>query len=194
MTLCKNNWLLLNFHTDVCVHCATMMCLYAAFKFSLVTAVLIYNQLGDAAWLEEESGLSEEYGSNSKAAGRCNIISNNSCPTWFVSSANGTCRCGKSHGIISCDEDRHSVAVLECYCVSYDPNLKEVVAGACFFNCEPHRKHQFTQGLSMILHGTWFYLAIFMNWTTRHANHLRGLDDSVVNVSQATVLLHTPTI
>ena len=128
-----------------------MMCLYAAFKFSLVTAVLIYNQLGDAAWLEEESGLSEEYGSNSKATGRCSIISNNSCPTWFVSSANGTCGCGKSHGIISCDEDRYSAAVLNCYCVTYDPNLKEVVAGACFFNCEPHKKHQFTKGLYMIL-------------------------------------------
>ena len=126
-----------------------MKYLYLILKFSLVTAVLIYNQLGDALWLEEESGLSEEYGS--KAAGQCSIISNNSCPTWYVSSANRTCKCGKSHGIISCDEDRYSAAVLNCYCVTYDPNLKEVVTGACFFNCEPHKKHQFTKGGYMVL-------------------------------------------
>ena len=129
-----------------------MKCTYADLKFSLVIVVFIYNQLGDAAWVEEEErGLSEEYDSTSKAAGQCSIISNNSCPTWYVSSANGTCRCGDSHGIISCDEDKYSAAVLECYCVTYHISLKEVVAGACFFNNEPHRKHQFTKGLYMIL-------------------------------------------
>ena len=131
-----------------------MKCTYATLKFSLAVVVLIYDQLGEAEWLEEEEiGLSIEYGhsTNSKAAGQCNIISNNSCPTWYVSSANGTCRCGDSHGIISCDEDRYSAAVLNCYCVTYDPSLKEVVAGACFFNCESHKKHQFTKGLYMVL-------------------------------------------
>ena len=129
-----------------------MKCTYADLKFSLVIVVFIYNQLGDAAWVEEEErGISEEYDSNSKAVGQCSIISNDSCPTWYVSSANGTCRCGDSHGIISCDEDKYSAAVLECYCVTYDISLKEVVAGACFFNTEPHRKHQFTKGLYMIL-------------------------------------------
>ena len=127
-----------------------MKCLYAAVKVSLVTAILIYNQLGDATCLEEESSLTEEYGSNSEATGQCSI-SNNSCPTWYVSSANGTCRCGQNHAIISCDKDRYRAAILNCYCMTYDPSLKEVVAGACFFNCEPHKKHQFTKGLYMIL-------------------------------------------
>ena len=85
-----------------------MKCTYADLKFSLVIAVFIYNQLGDAAWVEEERGLSEEYDSNSKAVGQC---SNDSCPTWYVSSANGTCRCGDSHGIISCDEYKYSVCL-----------------------------------------------------------------------------------
>ena len=137
--------------SDVCA-CATMKCTYyTALKFSLVIIALIYNQLGAAAWVEEERGLSEEYSSTSKAAGQCSIISNNSCPTWYVSSVNGSCRCGKCHGIISCDEDRYSAAVLNCYYVSYDPSLNEAVAGACFFNCEPHRKHQFTNGMYMVL-------------------------------------------
>ena len=120
-------------------------------KFSLVTAILVYNQVGCSALSEEESGLSKEYyDCNSEVAGQpgsCNsTIYNNSCPAWYVSSAHGTCECGKRHGIISCDEDRYSAAVLMCYCVSYDPSLKEVVAGACFFNCEPHKKYQFTKG------------------------------------------------
>ena len=128
--------------------CATMKSTYTAIKFSLAILVLICNQLGYAV---EESGLIREYSSNDCKVGQCNITSNNSCPTWFVSGANGTCRCGKRHGIISCDEDRHSAAILNCYCVSYDPSLKEVVAGACFFNCEPHKKHQFTNGMYMVL-------------------------------------------
>ena len=130
-----------------------MKCKCAVSKFSLVVVVLIYNQLGYSALSEEESGLTKEYDCNSGVADQScsSTISNNSCPTWYVSSANGTCRCGKSHGIISCDEDRHSAAVLMCYCVSYYPSLKEVVAGACFFNCGSHKKHQFTKGLHMIL-------------------------------------------
>ena len=61
-----------------------MKCTYATLKFSLAVVVLIYDQLGEAEWLEEEEiSLSIEYGhsTNSKAAGQCNIISNNSCPT-----------------------------------------------------------------------------------------------------------------
>ena len=46
---------------------------------------------------------------------------------------------------------RHIAAVLICYCVSYDTELENVVAGACFFNCEPNKKHQFTRGMRMIL-------------------------------------------
>ena len=115
--------------------CAKMKSISAFIKFRLAIIVFVCNQLGYAAL---ESGLNREY--SSKVAGQCSITSNNSCPTWFVSSANGTCRCGKRHGIISCDEDRSCAAVLNCYCVSYDPSLNEVVAGACFFNCEPHKK------------------------------------------------------
>ena len=121
---------------------------YATFKVSLVIAAVIYNQLVAAVLLKEKSDLNnlKEYKGTNKVSGQCSsiILSNNSCPTWYVSSVNDTCKCGESYGIISCDEDRHTASVLNCYCVSYDPSLKEVVAGACFFNCEPCRKHQFT--------------------------------------------------
>ena len=121
---------------------------YPTLKFSFA-AVLIYSLLGRTALLEEKDN--KYYSSNDQVTDQCSITSNNSCPTWFVSGANGTCSCGKRHGIIGCDEDRHIAAVLNCYCVSYDPGLETVVAGACFFNCEPHRKHQFTSGMHMIL-------------------------------------------
>ena len=111
-------------------------------KFSLVV-VLISNLLEHASLFEENN-----YNSNGHVSDQCGVTSNNSCPTWFVpdTKGTGTCRCGKSHDIIDCNEGSHTAAVLNCYCVSYDPELEEVVAGACFFNCEPHRKHQFTDG------------------------------------------------
>ena len=115
-------------------------------SFFIIVLMCCSCQLDHAALSEEISSLSDEYSSTSQVTNQCSIKPNNSCPTWFVPSYNGTCRCGRNHGIIECDEERHTAAVLNCYCVSYDPGLKEIVTGACFFNCEPHRKHQFVSG------------------------------------------------
>ena len=58
------------------------------------------------------------------------------CPVWFVCGSNNTCECGSSeHHIVKCNQDSQVAMVLDCYCVTYDEDTRETVAGACFINC-----------------------------------------------------------
>ena len=59
------------------------------------------------------------------------------CPTWFLPDplANGTCRCGNDiDGAISCNESTKEVAILDCYCMTYNESTGPVV-GTCLYNC-----------------------------------------------------------
>ena len=57
------------------------------------------------------------------------------CPTWFFSS-NGTCKCGNDiHNTVRCNNSTKEVAILDCYCMTYNKLMGPVV-GACFYNCE----------------------------------------------------------
>ena len=60
------------------------------------------------------------------------------CPyTWFVPSGpNGECHCGHIFdGVVSCDEDKKQVRVLDCFCVTFDQSRNKTVLGECLYNC-----------------------------------------------------------
>ena len=67
------------------------------------------------------------------------------CPTWFFpdSSSNGTCRCGDDiHDTVRCNDLTKEVAILDCYCMTYNESTGAVV-GACFYsflNPKPKKK------------------------------------------------------
>ena len=66
-----------------------------------------------------------------------NIPHDPPCPTWFFPdpSSNGTCRCGDSvNDAVRCNESTKEVAILDCYCMTYNESTGPVV-GACFYNC-----------------------------------------------------------
>ena len=94
-----------------------------------------------------EVALNEQYNSTTKdMKQKCKKVSaadvpdRTSCPTWFLpdSSANLTCRCGNDiHGAVSCNESTKQVAILDCYCMTYNESTGPVV-GICIYNCIHH--------------------------------------------------------
>ena len=63
------------------------------------------------------------------------------CPTWFLpdSSANGTCRCGSDiNEAVRCNDSTKEVAILDCYCVTYNNESTIPVIGICIYNCVHH--------------------------------------------------------
>ena len=49
----------------------------------------------------------------------------------------GHCKCGRyPYGIIECDEDKGTSAVLDCYCATFDELRNVTKIGACIYNCE----------------------------------------------------------
>ena len=64
---------------------------------------------------------------------------NTSCPTWFTCNSQNNCQCGNGHdGIIACDDQKKTSAVLDCHCVTYDNDTRSTFTGSCFYNCENH--------------------------------------------------------
>lgn len=61
------------------------------------------------------------------------------CPTWHVPvNATGTpsCECGSSlGGVIHCNSTSGEVAILNCYCMTYNPDTRATVAGRCPYRC-----------------------------------------------------------
>ena len=70
------------------------------------------------------------------------------CPwTW---SRPGTCECGDDlNYVVSCNSTIPEVAVIDCYCITYDKVANRSVAGACFYNCESnsHSRNSFYRPL-----------------------------------------------
>ena len=77
------------------------------------------------AVLEQSSGMSES--------------DDVTCPTWHVPvNATGTpsCGCGSSlGGVVHCNSTSGEVAILNCYCMTYNPNTRATVAGRCPYRC-----------------------------------------------------------
>ena len=64
---------------------------------------------------------------------------NQECPTWFYPTRNQSnpCKCGDPlSDVVRCNETLKEVAVIGCYCITYDSMRNRTVAGACFYNCE----------------------------------------------------------
>ena len=61
-----------------------------------------------------------------------------SCPTWFLcNTSTKRCQCGESHhGMIRCNKELGTAAVLNCHCVTYDTDTNETQVGPCYYNCE----------------------------------------------------------
>ena len=62
---------------------------------------------------------------------------NNSCPPWKYRNSNSTCVCGDSLGdIVLCEDDRSTVEILTCHCMSYsDQSDGVILAGNCPYLC-----------------------------------------------------------
>ena len=72
--------------------------------------------------------------------GNCSHVE---CPTWFYpNETTCECQCGSAvGGVVECSDKKRAegVGILDCYCLTTDDrNWSNVVAGACFFNCERH--------------------------------------------------------
>ena len=56
------------------------------------------------------------------------------CPTWRYRERNGSCQCGDYlHGACICDSDRVYLTV--CYCMTYNEDTHDTVAGLCYYSC-----------------------------------------------------------
>ena len=58
------------------------------------------------------------------------------CPTWYYPDPdrNGSCQCGDNrHGASICDSDR--VCLTVCYCMTYNEDTRDTVAGLCYYSC-----------------------------------------------------------
>ena len=93
--------------------------MFATIKFSFIVVLISMQPFVMTCFIVWKKN--NNYNSNGQVSDQCGVTFNNSCPTWFVpdTKGTGTCRCGKSHDIIDCDEGRHIAAVLNCYRVSY---------------------------------------------------------------------------
>ena len=72
--------------------------------------------------------------------GHLQCSNDSACPTWFVCEK-GECHCGNGHNYaVVCDEKKHTSAVLDCYCVTYDQRHDSTYLALCFYNCERYNK------------------------------------------------------
>ena len=56
------------------------------------------------------------------------------CPTWRYRERNGSCQCGDYlHGACICDSDQVYLTV--CYCMTYNEDTRDTVAGLCYYSC-----------------------------------------------------------
>ena len=71
-----------------------------------------------------------------------NCSSDSDCQPWFLCD-NGCCKCGPDpHGIMLCNDDDYTSAILSCHCVSYINNSTYI--GACIYRCaNEHRGDPF---------------------------------------------------
>ena len=91
-----------------------------------------------------EGGIHQNYKDNdldtNNAAYSTNLMSTpglgeDDCQNVWMHGSNGTCQCGASvHASVNCNSITNRVAVLRCYCMTYD-STKGVVLGSCPYGC-----------------------------------------------------------
>ena len=85
---------------------------------------------------------SKPYNITEQASSKSIQCSNDStCPTWFTCNTQNDCECKNGqYDMITCNNKKHTAAVLICHCVTYDANSSLTFAGSCFYNCEFRNK------------------------------------------------------
>ena len=64
---------------------------------------------------------------------------NQTCPrAWFIPTNDSQqCDCGSDlSGRVYCNSTLGALGILDCYCMTYDESMENVVIGACIYNCE----------------------------------------------------------
>ena len=64
---------------------------------------------------------------------------NQTCPqVWFIPTNDSQqCDCGSDlSGRVYCNSTLRALGILDCYCMTYDESMENVVVGACIYNCE----------------------------------------------------------
>ena len=64
---------------------------------------------------------------------------NQTCPqVWFIPTNDSQqCDCGSDlSGRVYCNSTLGVLGILECYCMTYDESMENIVVGACVYNCE----------------------------------------------------------
>ena len=61
----------------------------------------------------------------------------NNCPTWMnFNVASDKCECGKSvHDIVRCNDTLNEVSILDCYLMTLDDELGQMIVGRSFYGC-----------------------------------------------------------
>jgi hypothetical protein len=67
-----------------------------------------------------------------------------STSTWLLpkhtSNGSTTCECGSGlGGVVKCNSTTQQVAILQCYCMTYDNDNSVLIAGQCFYGCFTNR-------------------------------------------------------
>ena len=64
---------------------------------------------------------------------------NQTCPqVWFIPTNDSQqCDCGSDlSGSVYCNSTLGALGILDCYCMTYDESMENVIVGACIYNCE----------------------------------------------------------
>ena len=86
--------------------------------------------------LEEET---QPYGG---VPGSCIETNNQVCPAWwsYCDKAINSCRCNQMlNDIVKCSSSGQIDGILDCVCITYNPNHTEYAIGQCIFNCMNHQ-------------------------------------------------------
>jgi hypothetical protein len=64
-------------------------------------------------------------------------VDSGDCPTWMnFNVASGRCECGESiHGAVKCNDTSKKVSILDCYLMTFDDELGQVIVGRSFYGC-----------------------------------------------------------
>ena len=69
---------------------------------------------------------------------------NQTCPqAWFIPTNDSQqCDCGSDlSGRVYCNSTLGALGILDCYCMTYDESMENIIVGACIYNCENRATH-----------------------------------------------------
>ena len=69
---------------------------------------------------------------------------NQTCPqTWYYNN-NEKCDCGENlGGRVYCNSTLNILGILDCYCMTYDELMEDIIVGSCIYNCFNASNHTY---------------------------------------------------